>query len=217
MQIQNPIVRIPTKEEPSKWWAWSLAIIILLWSLFGAIGAVGNYYLSNSGFFDEAFSQAKDGLGPYPENGTSAEQNEWNETHDFLEQMGDDLTSFYQPELQLQFSLIVLFIAFIASFLLFTRDPNGFKAAGIWLASVAITGTIIQVITLTKIDDFYENIPGIDANLMTGIATGFSIGASLTCYLTVFAFIYIAAKRSSKNEDKVTESGFHKTHNAPEE
>ena len=29
--------------------------------------------------------------------------------------------------------------------------------------------------------------------------------------------IHIAAKRSSKNEDKVTESGFHKTYNAPEE
>tara|TARA_B100000945_G_scaffold316213_1_gene316712 strand:+ start:1607 stop:2260 length:654 start_codon:yes stop_codon:yes gene_type:complete len=217
MQIQNPVVRIPTKEEPSKWWAWSLAIIILLWSLFGAIGAVANFYLANSGLFDEAFTQAKDGLGPYPENGTSAEQKEWNETHDFLEMMGDDLTSFYQPELQLQFSLIVLFIAFIASFLLFTRDPNGFKAAGIWLASVAITGTIIQVITLTKLEDFYENIPGIDAPLMAGIATGFSIGASLTCYLSVFAFIYIAAKRSSKQEDKVTESGFHSIYNPKEE
>ena len=211
MQLQTPnAVRIPVKEEPSKWWAWSLAIIILLWSLFGALGAAVNYYIASSGFFEDIATQAKEDIGPYPENGTSAEQDEWNETNDFLKLMEDDLSSIYQPELQLQFSLIVLFAGFIACFLLFSRDPNGFKAAGAWLASVAITGTIIQIRTLTKMEGFYENIPGVDASLMTGVATGFSIGASLTCYLTVFAFIYIAARRSSNKEEKITESGFHK-------
>ena len=128
----------------------------------------------------------------------------------FLNLLDDDLTSIYQPDLQLQFSLIVLLAGFIASFLLFSRDPNGFKAAGVWLGLVAITGTIMQIITLTKMGDFYEEIPGIDSSLMTGIATGFSIGASLTCYLTVFAFIYIASKRSSDKEENIVESGFHK-------
>ena len=215
MQIQSPnSISIPLgtqiKEEPSKWWAWSLAIIILLWSLFSALAAAGNYYFANSGFIDDVVSQAKEDIGPYPENGTSFEQNEWNETNDFLNLLDDDLTSIYQPDLQLQFSLIVLLAGFIASFLLFSRDPNGFKAAGVWLGLVAITGTIMQIITLTKMGDFYEEIPGIDSSLMTGIATGFSIGASLTCYLTVFAFIYIASKRSSDKEENIVESGFHK-------
>ena len=66
----------------------------------------------------------------------------------------------------------------------------------------------MQIITLTKMGDFYEEIPGIDSSLMTGIATGFSIGASLTCYLTVFAFIYIASKRSSDKEENIVESDF---------
>jgi len=215
MQIQSPnSISIPLgsqiKKEPSKWWAWSLAIIILLWSLFSALAAAGNYYFANSGFIDDVVSQAKEDIGPYPENGTSFEQNEWNETNDFLNLLDDDLTSIYQPDLQLQFSLIVLLAGFIASFLLFSRDPNGFKAAGVWLGLVAITGTIMQIITLTKMGDFYEEIPGIDSSLMTGIATGFSIGASLTCYLTVFAFIYIASKRSSDKEENIVESGFHK-------
>ena len=215
MQIQSPnSISIPLgsqiKKEPSKWWAWSLAIIILLWSLFSALAAAGNYYFANSGFIDDVVSQAKEDIGPYPENGTSFEQNEWNETNDFLKLLDDDLTSIYQPDLQLQFSLIVLLAGFIASFLLFSRDPNGFKAAGVWLGLVAITGTIMQIITLTKMGDFYEEIPGIDSSLMTGISTGFSIGASLTCYLTVFAFIYIASKRSSDKEENIVESGFHK-------
>ena len=214
MQIQSPnSISIPLgsqiKKEPSKWWAWSLAIIILLWSLFSALAAAGNYYFANSGFIDDVVSQAKEDIGPYPENGTSFEQNEWNETNDFLNLLGEDLT-IYQTDLQLQFSLIVLLAGFIASFLLFSRDPNGFKAAGVWLGLVAITGTIMQIITLTKMGDFYEEIPGIDSSLMTGIATGFSIGASLTCYLTVFAFIYIASKRSSDKEENIVESGFHK-------
>ena len=210
---ENTKIPVSLKNEPSKWWAWSLAIMILIWSLFGALGAAVNYYLVNSGFYEDIFTDAKKNIGEYPENGTSAEQDEWNETNDFLKLMEDDLSSIYQPELQLQFSLIVLFAGFIACFLLFSRDPNGFKAAGAWLASVAITGTIIQIRTLTKMEGFYENIPGVDASLMTGVATGFSIGASLTCYLTVFAFIYIAARRSSNKEEKITESGFHKLNN----
>ena len=215
MQIQSPnSISIPLgtqiKEEPSKWWAWSLAIIILLWSLFSALAAAGNYYFANSGFIDGVVSQAKEDIGPYPDNGSSFEQNEWNETNDFLKLLEDDLTSLYNPSLQLQFSLIVLLAGFIASFLLFSRDPNGFKAAGVWLGLVAITGTISQIITLRNMGDFYEEIPGIDSSLMTGIATGFSIGASLTCYLTVFAFIYVAAKRSSNKEENIVESGFHK-------
>lgn len=215
MQIQSPnSISIPLathiKEEPSKWWAWSLAIIILLWSLFSALGAAGNYYFANSGFIDEIVSEAQKEIGPYPDNGSSFEQNEWNETNDFLKLLEDDLTSIYNPSLQLQFSLIVLLAGFIASFLLFSRDPNGFKAAGVWLGLVAITGTISQIITLRNMGDFYEEIPGIDSSLMTGIATGFSIGASLTCYLTVFAFIYVAAKRSSDKEENIVESGFHK-------
>ena len=215
MQIQSPnSISIPLgtqiKEEPSKWWAWSLAIIILIWSLFSALGAAGNYYFANSGFIDEIVSEAQKEIGPYPDNGSSFEQNEWNETNDFLKLLEDDLTSLYNPSLQLQFSLIVLLAGFIASFLLFSRDPNGFKAAGVWLGLVAITGTISQIITLRNMGDFYEEIPGIDSSLMTGIATGFSIGASLTCYLTVFAFIYVAAKRSSDKEENIVESGFHK-------
>ena len=215
MQIQSPnSISIPLatqiKEEPSKWWAWSLAIIILLWSLFSALGAAGNYYFANSGFIDEIVSEAQKEIGPYPDNGSSFEQNEWNETNDFLKLLEDDLTSLYNPSLQLQFSLIVLLAGFIASFLLFSRDPNGFKAAGVWLGLVAITGTISQILTLRNMGDFYEEIPGIDSSLMTGIATGFSIGASLTCYLTIFAFIYIAAKRSSDKEENIVESGFHK-------
>ena len=215
MQIQSPnSISIPLgsqiKKEPSKWWAWSLAIIILLWSLFSALAAAGNYYFANSGFIDGVVSQAKEDIGPYPDNGSSFEQNEWNETNDFLKLLEDDLTSLYNPSLQLQFSLIVLLAGFIASFLLFSRDPNGFKAAGVWLGLVAITGTISQIITLRNMGDFYEEIPGIDSSLMTGIATGFSIGASLTCYLTVFAFIYIASKRSSDKEENIVESGFHK-------
>ena len=83
MQIQSPnSISIPLgtqiKEEPSKWWAWSLAIIILLWSLFSALGAAGNYYFANSGFIDEIVSEAQKEIGPYPDNGSSYEQNEWN-------------------------------------------------------------------------------------------------------------------------------------------
>ena len=72
------------------------------------MAAAGNYYFANSGFIDDVVSQAKEDIGPYPENGTSFEQNEWNETNDFLNLLDDDLTSIYQPDLLLQFSFIVL-------------------------------------------------------------------------------------------------------------
>ncbi len=71
---ENTKVRVIVKNEPSKWWAWSLAILIIIWSLFGALGAVGNYYLVNSGFYDDIFSDAKKNIGEYPDNGTSNEQ-----------------------------------------------------------------------------------------------------------------------------------------------
>ena len=74
--------------------------------------------------------------------------------------------------------------------------------------SIAITGIITQIIALTKMNDLYDNVPGMDSSLMTGISTGISIGTSLTCYLTLFGFIYIAAIKS-KTENDLTESGFH--------
>ncbi len=113
-----------------------------------------------------------------------------------------------QTNLQLQFSLICLLAGFIACFLLFSRDKNGFKAAGVWLGIIAITGTITQVIALTNMNDFYDEIPGLDSSLITGISTGISIGSSLMCYFSVFAFIVIASIKS-KSEDDLTESGFH--------
>jgi len=208
MQSQEN-TQIPiTPESPSKWWAWSLAILILIWSLFGALGAAVNYYLVNSGFYEDIFSDAKDGMGPYPENGTSREKQEWNESYEFLDSIDEDFGDMQQTELQLQFSLIVLLAGFVACFLLFSRDPNGFKAAGVWLGIIAITGTITQIIALTSMNDFYENVPNMDSSLITGISTGISIGTSLTCYLSVFGFIYLAAIKS-KNEDKLSESGFH--------
>lgn len=212
MQSQeNTQIPVSLKKEPSKWWAWSLAILILIWSLFGAIGASVNYYLVNSGFYEDMFSDIKDDLGVYPENGTSREQQEWNETNDFLDLMGDEFGGMQQTSLVFQFSLICLISGLIASFLLFSRDPNGFKAAGVWLGLIAITGTITQIISLTTMNDFYGDIPGMtagDSSLITGISTGISIGTSLTCYLTVFGFIYLAAIKS-KHDDDLAESGFH--------
>lgn len=212
MQSQeNTQIPVSLKKEPSKWWAWSLAILILIWSLLGAIGASVNYYLVNSGFYEDMFSDVKDDLGEYPENGTSREQQEWNETNKFLDLMGDDLGEMQQASLQFQFSLICLITGLIASFLLFARDPNGFKAAGVWLAIIAITGTITQIIAITTMNDFYDNIPGMtasDSSLISGISTGISIGTSLTCYLSVFGFIYLAAIKS-KVDEGLTESGFH--------
>ncbi len=208
MQSQEN-TQIPiTPESPSKWWAWSLAILILIWSLFGALGAAVNYYLVNSGFYEDIFSDAKDGMGPYPENGTSREKQEWNESYEFLDSIDEDFGDMQQTDLQLQFSLIVLLAGFVACFLLFSRDPNGFKAAGVWLGIIAITGTITQIIALTSMNDFYKDVPNMDSSLITGISTGISIGTSLTCYLSVFGFIYLAAIKS-KNEDKLSESGFH--------
>ncbi len=154
------------------------------------------------------FSDAKDGMGPYPENGTSREKQEWNETYEFLDSIDDELGNMQQTNLQLQFSLISLLFGFIACFLLFSRDPNGFKAAGLWLGVIAITGIITQIIAFTKMNDFYDNLPGVDSSLITGISTGIGIGSSLTCYLTLFGFIYIAAIKS-KTEDDLAESGFH--------
>jgi len=208
MQSQENTQIPVTPESPSKWWAWSLAILILIWSLFGALGAAVNYYLVNSGFYEDIFSDAKDGMGPYPENGTSRDKQEWNESYEFLDSIDEDFGDMQQTDLQLQFSLIVLLAGFVACFLLFSRDPNGFKAAGVWLGIIAITGTITQIIALTSMNDFYENVPDMDSSLITGISTGISIGTSLTCYLSVFGFIYLAAIKS-KNEDKLSESGFH--------
>ena len=208
MQSQENTQIPVTTGSPSKWWAWSLAILILIWSLFGALGAAVNYYLVNSGFYEDIFSDAKDGMGPYPENGTSRDKQEWNESYEFLDSIDEDFGDMQQTDLQLQFSLIVLLAGFVACFLLFSRDPNGFKAAGVWLGIIAITGTITQIIALTSMNDFYENVPNMDSSLITGISTGISIGTSLTCYLSVFGFIYLAAIKS-KNEDKLSESGFH--------
>ena len=205
---ENTKIPVSLKNEPSKWWAWSLAIMILIWSLFGALGAAVNYYLVNSGFYEDIFTDAKKNIGEYPENGTSREQQEWNETYEFLDSMNENLEDMQNTSLQLQFGLISLLIAFVASFLLFSRDPNGFKAAGVWLGVIAITGTITQIITLTNMDEFYGDIPGFDSSLITGISTGISIGSSLVCYFTVFGFIVIAAIKS-KNEEDLTESGFH--------
>ncbi len=209
MESNQTIVSLD--KEPSKWWAWGLAILILIWSVLGALGGAVNYYLANSGFFEDIAADAKKDIGPYPENGTSMEQQEWNETNEFLELMGDDLYQLYQPDLQFQFGLIIMLAGFVACFLLFTRDPNGFKAAGIWLAIVATTGIILQVYSLTNIGDFYEKMPGItdsDASLLSGFAIGASIGGSLVCYLSLFALIVIAAIRS-KVDEGVSESGFH--------
>ena len=176
--------------------------------MFGALGAAVNYYLVNSGFYEDIFSDAKDGMGPYPENGTSRDKQEWNESYEFLDSIDENFVDLQQTDLQLQFSLIVLLAGFVACFLLFSRDPNGFKAAGVWLGIIAITGTITQIIALTSMNDLYENVPNMDSSLITGISTGISIGTSLTCYLSVFGFIYLAAIKS-KNEDELSESGFH--------
>ena len=114
-----------------------MAILILIWSLFGAFGTAVNYYLVNSGFYDDIFSQAKNEIGPYPEKGTSKEQQEWNETYSFLDTLDEDFENLQQAGSHIcQHSVRTDRLAFE----LCTAEHDGHRVQGVGRVWAAVFG-----------------------------------------------------------------------------
>ena len=62
---------------PSPWWHWGPAIFLALSVLGTIIGTAIAAFIPYDQFLDEMEKDTEE-PGPYPENGTSEEQDEWN-------------------------------------------------------------------------------------------------------------------------------------------
>ena len=204
-----PAVHLATDDEPSKWWFWGLGIAVAAFSLLGVLGSgIGLLIPIDTYLADWSPEQP----GPYPENGTSREQNEWNASKEEWDLLEGTTTMMDELEpiriLQFEISLVLLLIAAPTCFLLFSRNHNGFYAAGFWVVVNALGGAYLSWRTMSIVNSYLDDIPGMSSDFQM-FSTGLNIAGQLVCNVTLLAVVVLAAVRS-KDRGEIPESGFHR-------
>ena len=150
--------------------------------------------------------------GDYPENGTSEEQDEWNETkldwdtQQAVVEMIDEMDEI--NDLQFWSMLVSLLIAVPSVVLLFSRNRYGFHTSGGWIAWGALSQMYIGYRSSLVAKKLYESIPGVDFGALSDIQTGLSIGGALVCNLMLLAVIVLCAVKSI-DHGEIPASGYH--------
>tara|TARA_B100001996_G_C18523799_1_gene540296 strand:+ start:43 stop:702 length:660 start_codon:yes stop_codon:yes gene_type:complete len=195
-------------QQPSNWWSWGLAIFIGISVFFSMIGLLLSALIP----YDQLVVELKqDEPGPYPEAGTSEEQESWNESkaeydeYIITKELFDNLESMKNTQIIL--GLITSTFGIVSLFLLVQLHPKRFYFAFAWIGCSAISSIVGQVMSYSMMGDLYQSIPEMDTGPWMSIQMGFGIGATIVCNLSLFCIILTCAIKSKG--DQLEESGFH--------
>ncbi len=199
---------------PSIWWMRGAAIVLILFTLLNLMNAAAMEVTLR--FSSEMMDIEIDDPGPYPENGSVVEQEEWNATVEAIQWLEatralmEDERMDRLASIQLTSALIGIPITAVASVLLFAQDRRGLFACCVWI----LGGCIAQVLMLDLYNEMhrehFSSVVGGNAELIFTIhqfAAPIQIGF---CNITLLALIAVVAMMT-KSGDQVDPSGFHQS------
>ena len=198
---------------PSPWWHWGPAIFLALSVLGTIVGTAIAAFIPYDQFLDEMENDTEE-PGPYPENGTSEEQDEWNATKErwdeyvALTELIEGLEEI--KPYQVISGFLVGTVGIAAVVLLFLRDEKGFKFAYAWIVTTVITQAIMGLKTQEMMAEFYANMPSEEDFLVEwmNIQYGIQLGSLMVCNILLFSIFFMCSMKS-QDFGQIEESGFH--------
>ena len=157
--------------------------------------------------------------GPYPENGTSEEQREWNQSKDEYDWVTkyDEMMQKYEDSgmitISIIFSLLTFFIGIPAAILAWANHEKMLHIAIPWALLKMIGDIWVSFISTSITVEFMESIPG--GGDYTWIAYS-SIGGTATCGLCMLGLIVTVALVYRPGPE-IPESAFHINNQIQEE
>ena len=200
---------------PSPWWHWGPAIFLALSVLGTIVGTAIAAFIPYDQFLDGMENDTEE-PGPYPDNGTSEEQDEWNATNQKWSEyvaLTELMEGFEEIKpYQVVSGFLVGIVGIAAVVLLFMRDEKGFKFAYAWIMTSVITQAIMGLKTQEMMADFYSNMPsgGDEAflDLWMNIQYGIQLGSLMVCNILLFSIFFMCSMKS-QDFGQIEESGFH--------
>ena len=198
---------------PSPWWHWGPAIFLALSVLGTIVGTAIAAFIPYDQFLDEMENDTEE-PGPYPENGTSEEQDEWNATKERWDEyvVVTELIEGLEEikPYQVISGFLVGIVGITAVVLLFMRDEKGFKFAYAWIVTTAITQAIMGLKTQEMMAEFYANMPSEEDFLVEwmNIQYGIQLGSLMVCNILLFSIFFMCSMKS-QDFGQIEESGFH--------
>ena len=199
-------------QPPSPWWHWGLAIFIAMMSVLSGFNAPATGYIYKSNILDLDFEQLD--IGPYPENGSSSEQQQWNETNEGNQALNDTqelMDEFRESgilELQMIFAAIGCLCGLLVTGLLAAKMKYSYHAAGVWVGYSTISAISLTVMSNSIMSEFYQSQEYYPASMdLIGMIAG--IGQVVFCNLILAAIIFFCWMNTRQGLEQVPESGFH--------
>jgi hypothetical protein len=199
-------------EEPSPWWYWGPAIGIILISMFAVLGlAIAAIFPYDS--FMEHYSEPQQ-PGPYPENGSSQEQSEWNQSDEEYEgwnqtnNIFDAIENSGMQEKQMWVGTLSVIASIPVIILLFSRHRWSFYAATIWILFKSILESFLAMEVQYMMDDIFSVFPNNTELPPTWIYSLSGIFQVICCNITLLAVVVVCSLKTADDE-VVPPSGFH--------
>lgn len=199
-------------ESPSPWWHWGLAIGIMLMVFLAAIGLLMSTLFPVDGFMQ--YYPEPESPGPFPENGTLEEQNEWNQSNYRYEEWNqtnsifDSIKNSGMYETQILVGSLTVISAIPVITLLVIRHKWAFRAATLWIIFKSILESILAMEVQYMMDDIFSHFPKETPLPPTWIYSLSGIFQIICCNLSLLCIVVICSTKTSEQE-VVPSSGFH--------
>ncbi len=199
-------------QETNPWWYWGLAIFIAIMAILSGFNALATGIIYQGDILEMDFEQLDP--GPYPENGSSSEKQQWNETTEGNQALNDtremmkDLKESGVFEMQMIFASMGCLSGLIVVGLLTAKHDYSFHIAGIWVGYSTISAIVLTVMSNSAMANFYQSQEYYPDNMETlGMIAG--ISQVLLCNLFIGAIIFLGWMNTRANAKQTPESGFH--------
>ncbi len=204
--------QILVPEEPSPWWHWGPAIVMILMVIFGAAGLLISALIPMDGFMK--YYPEPEHPGAFPENGTSEEQNqwnksdyryeEWNQTNNIFETIND--SGLYEAQMWVGGLTVITALPVIT--LLLMRHKWAFRAATAWIIFKSILESFIALNVQYMMDDIFSLFPEGTPLPPTWIYSLSGIFQIICCHLAMLGVVVVCSMKTTEDE-VVPTSGFH--------
>ena len=212
----QPANTVPLPDEASPWVARTVSIIIALVAFGAALNVIWVEIFGLTGYSAYSFNEMKH-PGEYPENGTSEEQMEYNESllnweiYDEYLQMENELNDSILNEIVLIFGIVTFFLGVAASIMIWTRHEKMIPVGLAWGAIKMVGDIWGAAISSSIVADFMEGIPGGGDWAWiahTGTLSAGFCGTALIALVVIVGYVY-------KPGPEIPESGFHINNQKP--
>ena len=200
--------------EPSPWWGRAVAIIIGLLVAQAALNGLANSFLQISQIGTVLSEFAPENPGEYPENGTSEEQEEWNNSmigwteYNSAMAMIEELNDSGIQQTQALHSAILFILGLPVIGLAWVGHKKMAHFAGGWVALHASSSVYLQVKIAGILKSYYENSVA-NEGVNPAFMAYSGVGSALTCDLFLVAIIVVAAIQMKKDANEIPNSAFH--------